>query len=100
MDLTLYFSKQNDHNLQQAQVAASFLNLTLKTQEINKKYDPLILLTPEGTLNQPNTILQYISNGQLSGQSEADKLRAWEWFEHFNMELHPLLREIYEQIAD
>ena len=29
-----------------------------------------------------------------------EKLQVWEWFEHLNIELHPLLRQIYEQISN
>lgn len=80
MNNTLYFTKQNDQHLQTILVTAQYLNLTLTTQEINKKYDPLTLLTPQGTLNQPITILQYLANSQLSGHNEIDRLRVWEWF--------------------
>jgi hypothetical protein len=92
MEATLYFTKQNDPNLLAILTTAHYLNLTLPTQEINKKYDPLILLTPEGTLNQPIAILQYLGNSQLSGHDQSDRLRVWEWFEHLSLELHPLLR--------
>ena len=58
----------------------------------------MILLTPEGTLKQPTSILNHIVEGKLSGKSQQDKLKVWEWFEHFSLELHPLLRELYEQV--
>lgn len=77
MEATLYFTKPNDPNLLAILTAAKYLNLTIPTQEINKKYDPLTLLTPEGPLNQPITILQYLSNSQLSGHNEIDRLRVW-----------------------
>ncbi len=67
MSTTLYFTKANDDNLLQILVAAKYLRIDLATQEINKKYDPLTLVTPEGSLNQPNTILQYLCNGKMSG---------------------------------
>jgi glutathione S-transferase len=99
MASTLYFTHQDDHNLKQVLVAAQFLRSDLRTQEINKKYDPLTLLTPEGSINQPVAILQFVAGAQLGGNSQMDRLRVWEWFEHFNLELHPLLRELYEQIG-
>ncbi len=77
---TLYYTKLNDPNYQQTLVAAHFLNLNLNPQEINKKYDPLILLTSFGTLNQPNTILLYLLRDQLVGTNEEEKLRVHEWF--------------------
>ena len=46
MTTTLYFTRPNDPNLQQIQITMQFLNKEIPTQEINKKYDPLILLTP------------------------------------------------------
>lgn len=55
-------------------------------------------MTPHGTLNQPNSILSYIAGDQLKGLNEEDKTRVNEWFEYFNLELHPLLKEIYEQL--
>jgi hypothetical protein len=66
---TIYFTKSTDPNYLQVLVASQFLNLKIAPQEINKKYDPLILVTAEGTLNQPNTILLYLTKGQLSGAS-------------------------------
>ncbi len=61
MTEALYFTKPNDPNYLQAQVAINFLGAKLNTEQINKKYDPLVLITPHGTLNQPNTILQYLA---------------------------------------
>ncbi len=95
----LYFTRPNDPNFLQAQVASAFLNLQLNTEQINKKYDPLVLLTPHGTINQPNAILLYLVGDNLKGQNEDEKIRVFEWFEFFNLELHPLLKEIYEQIS-
>jgi hypothetical protein len=64
----------------QSQITASFLSVKLHTEIINKKYDPLTLVTPHGTLNQPNSILSYLAGDQLKGQSEEDKTRVNEWF--------------------
>ena len=61
MTSTLYFTQANDPNLQQILVGMQFMGVNLKTQEINKKYDPLILLTPEGTITQPVAILQFLA---------------------------------------
>lgn len=97
---TLYFTRQNDLNLKQIQVALLFLNKTLNTQEIPKKYDTLILVTPEGSLNQPSAILHYLAGEQLRGTNRQEQIEVFEWFEHFNVELHPLLHEIYEQISN
>lgn len=77
---TLYFTRSDDLNLLQIKVAASFINKNIATQEINKKYDPLILVTPEGSLNQPIAILHHLVEGQLSGQNKHDQLKVWEWF--------------------
>ena len=46
MSSTLYFTKHDDPNLLQVNIALKFIGSHIKTQEINKKYDPLILLTP------------------------------------------------------
>ena len=94
MSRTLYFTRKEDPNLLQILVSMKFTGQELKTQEINKKYDPLTLLTPDGSINQPLAILQFLA-ANLSGQSEREKLKVWEWFEHFSLEIHPLLREIY-----
>ena len=45
MSNTLYFTRRNDPNLQQILIAMKFIGQEIKIQEINKKYDPLILLT-------------------------------------------------------
>ena len=66
MSSTLYFTRSDDPNLLQIIVALKFLRQDIKRQEINKKYDPLILLTPEGTINQPISILQFLAK-DLSG---------------------------------
>lgn len=71
----LYFTRPNDPNFLQAQVASAFLNLKLNTEQINKKYDPLVLLTPHGTINQPNAILLYLVGDNLRGQTEEEKIR-------------------------
>jgi hypothetical protein len=42
---TIYFTKSTDPNYLQALIASQFLNLKINAQEINKKYDPLILVT-------------------------------------------------------
>lgn len=99
MSDTLYFSRPNDPAFLQTQVLAAFLNLSLSPQEINKKHDPLILLTPFGTLSQPNAILLYLARDHLAGHSPHDQLRVHEWFELLNVELQPLLREVGEQIG-
>ena len=99
MTTTLYFTQPNEPNLQQIMVAMQFMGVDLKTQEINKKYDPLILLTPEGTITQPIAILQFLAKEPFAGHTHQEQLKVWEWFEQLNMELHPLLREIYEQVA-
>lgn len=69
MATTLYYSKPTGPDFQQIQITAKYLSLDLNSQEYNKKYDPLTLLTPEGTLNQPSTILLFLAKGQLSGQN-------------------------------
>ena len=68
MSNTLYFTRADDPNLLQILVALKFVGQDIKRQEINKKYDPLILLTPEGTINQPISILQFLAK-DLSGQN-------------------------------
>lgn len=95
----LFFTRPNDPNYQQAQVAIAFLSLKTPTEQINKKYDPLVLLTPHGSLNQPNAILLYLASDRLTGADEQERIRIFEWFEYFNLELHPLLKEVNEQIA-
>ena len=95
----LYFTRPSDPNFQQAQIAIAFLSLKTPTEQINKKYDPLVLLTPHGSLNQPNAILLYLVGDRLRGADEEERIRVFEWFEYFNLELHPLLREVNEQIA-
>lgn len=95
---TLYFSRPGEPSLQQILVAARLLNLSLPTQEINKKYDPLLLVTPEGVLNQPNAILLYLADGQLTGHTPSQQQQLWQWLEHFNLELAPLLTEISQQL--
>lgn len=76
----LYFTRPNDPNFLQAQVAIAFLNLKVNIEQINKKYDPLVLLTPNGSLNQPNTILLHLVGENLRGQNEEERLRVFEWF--------------------
>lgn len=100
MSGTLYFTKHGDPHLQQILIAARFTGHPLPAQEIPKKYDPLTLLTPDGPINQPNAILLFVAGDQLAGQNQSEKLQVSQWFEHFNMELHPLLKEIYEQLAN
>jgi hypothetical protein len=46
MSTTLYFTTKEDPNLLQILIAMKFKGQDIKTQEINKKYDPLTLLTP------------------------------------------------------
>lgn len=70
MTQTLYFTKLNDPNYQQVIIAAEFINVNVVTELINKKYDPLILVTGSGMLNQPNTILMYLVRERLVGQNE------------------------------
>jgi hypothetical protein len=70
MSCTLYYSKASDLNLKQVLVAAHFLHKQINTQEIPKKYDPLILLTPEGSISQPNAILLYLAEEQLKGNTK------------------------------
>ena len=70
MTQTLYFTKLNDPNYQQVIIAAEFINVNVVTEPINKKYDPLILVTGSGMLNQPNTILMYLVRERLVGQNE------------------------------
>jgi hypothetical protein len=43
---TLYFTNEKDPNYLQILVACEFINLKLPSDKINKKYDPLILVTP------------------------------------------------------
>lgn len=76
----LYFTKPNDPNYLQALVVISFLGLKINTEQINKKYDPLTLLTPHGTLSQPNTILLHLAGERLKGQGEEENIRIYEWF--------------------
>lgn len=67
MSSTLYFTKPNDLNLKQILVTSQFLHKPITHQEIPKKYDPLTLLTPEGSINQPTAILLYLAENQLKG---------------------------------
>lgn len=69
MSGTLYFTKQGDPHLQQILITSRFTGRLLPTQEIPKKYDPLTLLTPDGPINQPNSILLFVAGDQLQGQN-------------------------------
>lgn len=42
---TIYFTKSTDPNYLQVLVASQFLHLKIATEQINKKYEPLILVT-------------------------------------------------------
>ena len=74
MSCSLYFTKANDQNLKQVLVTLQFLHKQLNTQEIPKKYDPLILLTPEGPISQPNAILLYLAQDQLRGSNKHQEI--------------------------
>lgn len=67
---TLYFTSVNDPNHLQAVIAAQFAGIKLPEEQINKKYDPVNLLTPQGLLTQPNTILLYLLRDKMVGQTE------------------------------
>jgi hypothetical protein len=67
---TLYYTKYFTPNILQSIIAADFANVKLATSELNKKNDPIALVTPDGILTQPNAILRFIcDNTNLNGKS-------------------------------
>ena len=66
----LFYSKYFCPETLQVVLTADFVGVTLELNEINKKYDPINLVTIQGVLNRPNAILRYLAAGSaLNGSS-------------------------------
>lgn len=92
MTETLYYTNQNDPDYTQLLITAHFHQRTLTTTPINPKYPSTNLVTPEGIISQPNAIMLYLAKCQPA------PIEFYEWLEFSNIELRPLLQEIYGQI--
>lgn len=77
---TIYYTKPQNLDLVQILVAAEFIGESPQLVEINKKYDPLILVTSEGTINQPTAILLYVCDQKLNGKSRDQTISIYSWF--------------------
>ena len=56
------------------------------------------LVTPHGVLNQPNTIMLYLAHEKLNGTTPQQELEGLQWLEFSNVEILPLLKELYGQV--
>ena len=88
----LYYSTYFCPETLQIVATAEFTGIKLELNEINKKYDPINLVTKEGVLNKPTAILRYLAAGSgLNGSTPQDKNQLNVWYEYFNTDLLPLL---------
>ena len=81
----LYYTKYFCPETLQLIVAAEFAGVKLELNEINKKYDPINLVTKQGVLNRPNAILRYLTAGTpLNGSNSHERNQINTWYEFFN----------------
>lgn len=69
-NLNLYYTTYFNPSTLPVLVTAQFIQKNLILNEVNKKYDPVSLVTKEGILNKPIAIVRYLTSGTpLNGKN-------------------------------
>ena len=56
----------------------------------------MALHTPQGLIHDPNSISFYLANG--TKLTEEDPVHIYSWFEYFNIEINPIIKQLYGQV--